>query len=539
MESSASSPYPNRLDSHLDARDFTIIAALLIGGFLLRLFRLFDLDVWFDEAVLLLTAKHSYVEIWNLIKNDNYPPLYVWMLKFWGTLFPGENALRLFAALTGSLTAPMAYLLGKEMGNRKWGILLGAACVLSYSLVYYSQMIRMYSIFPFWACLSLYGFYRGWKTNSWRDWALTAVANLLGFYTFLFMVFLIAAQFLIVLWSERSFGGRFRRLLAVHLPVFILMLFWIVPLVQRLMAIEESFILAPVTPEDLAKLWVFWGTGTYFTDRYALAVLLNLPFLIGFGLAAIKLYRSFPVRSAIFILIFTVSSVYLISLVGQSIFLKRYFLFLLPLYLGVGIAGWLALKTPLLRRVGLSVTFIVLIISLAYYYVNYYPEHEPYGFCLVSPETGKADGHALRKVSDLIEKRIRDGEVIIHFSNPSFRNLSFFPSIYYHERALPEYFYSKTGLHHWSGGQFLLPGEHISALQDLNPLPQGIWLVTLDPAKDLFKDEVISGRNDRFRWVVADNLPLELIRAGYRRGRTYQFGNVSAVHLRREETQVQ
>jgi hypothetical protein len=527
------------MESNTGMRDVLIAVVLFIVAFLPRLIRLFDLDVWFDEVVLLLTAQHSYTEIWNLIKSDNYPPLYPWLLRFWGTLFPSENSLRIFAALTGSLTAPAAYFLGKEMVNRKLGILLGIACVLSYSLVYYSQMIRMYSLFPFWAILSLVGFYRGLKTNAWRYWVLTAAANLLGFYTFLFMVFLIAAQFLSVVWYERSFGRRFQRLLIVHSPVFILMLFWIIPLVQRFMAIEESFILLPVVPGDLAKLWVFLGTGTYFSDRYALAALLNLPFMLGFLIAVKKLWWNFNVRSGIFILIFAVVSVYLISLAGQSIFLKRYFIFLLPFYLGIVIAGWLALGKPLWRQLGLTVTFAVMLVSLSYYYVNYYAEHEAYGFCKVSPETGKADGHAVRKMSELIEKRIKDGEVIIHFSNPSFRNLSFFPSIYYHQRSLPEYFYSKTGLHHWSGGQFLLPGEHIESLQDLQPPPAGIWLVTLDPAKNLFDEDVISGLNDRFRWVVADNLPKELLQAGYRRERTYQYGNVSAVYLRRNKAQVQ
>jgi hypothetical protein len=501
---------------------------------LIRLYRLFDLDVWFDEVTILFMLNHSYGEIWDLCKNDNFPPLIPWIYNFWNAHFPGEHSLRFASALMGALTPPAAYFLGREILDKRLGILLGLGTTLSVSLIFHSQMIRMYCIFTFFACISLIFFLRAIKSGSMRHWLIVAAANLLGFYTFLFMIFLIAFEMLWLLWHFRKDIKKFITPLAIHIPVFLLILFWIIPLVQRFSVIEAGFALSPVTFADILKLWVFLGTGSYFKDTYWLAALLNFPLAFGFIIGAIALWKVPPGRMAVALFFLTVISVYLISYFGQSIFLKRYFIFLLPVYLAIAFAGWLIISRPIYRYIGLGITGIVFLISIVNYFSNYYIEHHSYGFCLPYSEQERGDGHAISFISDYIENEIEHDEVIIHFSNPSYRNLSFFPSVYYHNRSLREYLYSKTGVRHWAGVQYLRPGEMLTSLSGLDPFPTGIWLVSLDQTEGFFDERVVYDHSDRYRWIYPDNLPLELIESGYTVYNQTRRGTVSAIHLLRD-----
>ena len=518
--------------------DWKILILLFLSALVLRCFRLFDLDVWFDEVVLLFQIKGSFADIWNYCKLDNFPPLFPWLMKLWSIIFPGENSLRFFSALMGSLTPPAAYILGKELLSKRLGLLLGIACLISVSCLFYSQMIRMYSLFPFWACLSLIAFIRGLKTNRWIYWILVACANLLGFYTFLFMLFLIAAEFIILIWYCRKNPGNLARPVLAHIPSVILMLFWLGPLVNRFNAIEQSFALLDVSGLDFLKLWVFLGTGTYFIDQYWLAALFNSPFLLGIVIGYRTWWRHDYLRIMAFLFFGIILSVYVISLLGDSIFQKRYFIFLLPVYLALVFAGWQQLKRRYWSNIGVAITLISMLISMIFYYVNYIQVHDRSGYSLPYYTGDESDGHALSHLASFVEKRVSNEEVIIHYSEPARRIQTFFPSLYYHDRALAEYIYSKAEIPHWDGGQYLKSKEWIRSLYDLEPLPSGIWMVSANSVEVFFgdraEDQASLAQKRKWKWVITDNLPQELREAGYHPVEYYYFGNLTAVYLLRD-----
>lgn len=519
--------------------DSLILLCLFLVGLGLRLIRLFELDVWFDEVVLLFMVKHPFLVIWELCKTDNFPPLFPWLLKLWNSVFPGENSLRFFSALMGALTPPAAYLLGKELLNRKLGLLLGFSCLISVSLVFHSQMIRMYSLFPLFSCLSFIGFIRGLKTNSWKSWILMAAANVLGFYTFLFMVFLVAWEFIALVWWNRHRIKGIIRPLLTHLPVAVLISAWMAPLYHRYGAVQQSFALMDFSIADLFKLWAFLGTGTYFGDHYWVVFLLNLPFLVGFIASIGSWKRNVFLRLTASSIIGIVGIVALISISGQSIFMKRYFIFLLPVHLALVLAGWLQLKSRFYSAFGVGITLLSLVISALYYYSNFYAVHDRSGYTLpyATAESEAADGHALSRVDAYITARISEDEVVIHYSRPTFRILTFFPSLYYNRRLLPEYIFSSYEIPPWNGGQYLLPHERIQSLYDLDPLPSGIWLISLDSTDVFldahFEDRLLNVSDRTWKWVLGDNLPRELRETGFTPIETFKKGNVSATHLRR------
>ncbi len=515
--------------------DWWIVALLFAASFGIRLIRLFDLDLWFDEAVIALQLDKSFADIWNICKTDNYPPLYVWVMKIWASVVPGENSLRVGTALLGSLTPPAAFFLGKILLDRRLGWVLGIVCIISPSLIYQQQMIRMYSLLTFFSCLSLIGFFRALRTQGWRDWTLMAVANLLGFYTFLFMGFLILAEFLVILWHFRIEFPRYLRPVLAHMPALLLMLIWMFPALQRAQVLQEEYMVFPFTLHELGKLWIYFGTRTDFGNNYDLTLFLNLPLLVGVILAIIRIRRYPPFGIAAALLIVPIVIVAAISLGRQSIFLQRYFILLLPIYLGLAVGGWLALPRAMIRRAGLVLLLLVMFGSCSYCFADYFDQHREYGFIHGFGPDGVDNGHAVSQAAQFLQKRIGPDEVIVHFSNPGLCTFSFFPMVWYHHYALPEFLYSVDDVPGYLGRQYLRPGDQIRSLSDLQPPPAGVWLVSVDSTEIFFDDSSAMARIVRSKWLDRWDLPRELDQAGYALKETARLGRVTLLDYRKVE----
>ncbi|MBU0519922.1 glycosyltransferase family 39 protein [bacterium] len=511
-------------------RDLPIMISLGIFALILRLIRLFDLDVWLDEVVLLRMIEKSYIEIWSFCQTDNFPPLLPWMLKAWNSLFPGELSLRVFCTLLGALTPPAAYLLGKVVSGRNFGILIGVACVVSAPLIYYSQMIRMYTLFPFFACLSFIGLIMGLRTNQWKYWILMAVANLFGFYLFVFMLFMIMMEAIVLLIANKNWRTTLIRAIITHIPTVILVTIWVIPLFSRYQNLQESFWLKPVSYTHVGEVWYSLGSGTDFFDRYKLAALVNIPFLLGVGIGLKKFWKQDATRAAYLIFAGVIITVFVLSLKGQNIFFKRYFMFLIPSYLAMVYWGWMSLQSGIIRRAGLVLTSISLLVSVGYYYGSYLEYHQHYFFPVSETGARASDGHAIKKLVTYISENSGDNDVILHYAHPEKRSFTFFSSVYYKQNDLPEYIYSAKAIPDHFGGQYMERDEWLRSLDDLNFQPTGIWVVSLDSLEAVFDKNYLGGRIRGWTWVQDENLPAEIYANHYVGFDTIRFGQVTAIH---------
>ena len=145
--------HPERFTSS----DFGIVTVLFVIALGLRWYNLTALDLRFDEVAILLQTSLSYSEIWEFCKLENFPPLYPWIIKFLNNYMHDPVQLRWFSAIVGALVPPIAYLLGKEIQGRKLGLLLGLATIVSLPLLYFSQVVRMYSLFVLAGMLFIWG----------------------------------------------------------------------------------------------------------------------------------------------------------------------------------------------------------------------------------------------------------------------------------------------------------------------------------------------------------------------------------------------
>ncbi len=515
--------------------DIYILSGLFLLAFIFRLIRVFDLDLNFDEVVLLFQAQNSFADIWENCKLDNYPPLYPWLIKIWMLFSQTDWWYRLFGVILGSLTPLAAFLLGKEILDRKFGLFLGLVTAGSATLIFYSQFVRMFNIQPFFVCLSVLWFIKAMETKEWKYWILTSIANLLGFYVYVFMVFLFISELIIFILHNKGQIKKYIRPFVSHLPFLIGVAFWIVPVLQRFAQVQDEFWILPLDWKDYFHLWYFLGSGGNFRRHFILATVINIPFIIGLGFTIPMLFVHQKLKDTFLIFTGVIFIITIISAFGQSFFYNRYLIFLQPVYLGLCTAGYYCIDKRLWKRLGFGILTFSLVVSLLYYYIDYYEMHSYYGFVRSYPFAEPGEGHNLKKANESLASRLKEDEVIIHYSNPYLRVCSYYTSIYYHQRQYSEHIYSKNDIAQYNGRQYLNPGDQIRSLRDLQPLPAVVWILTLDNADLFFNNEVLEGRS-RPTWINKENLMVELRDAGYILEETITYGKIVLLHFQRSQS---
>ena len=132
------------------------MAALLLLGFGLRVFRLQRHNLWGDEAFSLAFSKQPLAQV-LAAGAETHPPLYHVLLHFWVSL-TGHSlvVMRFFSVLPGGLLLALLFVLGRRMLGVPGGLLAAALCTVSSFAVYYSQETRMYAWVACFCTLAMY-----------------------------------------------------------------------------------------------------------------------------------------------------------------------------------------------------------------------------------------------------------------------------------------------------------------------------------------------------------------------------------------------
>jgi len=153
----------------------------------LRFWRMTDSCLWFDEIFSVHAAGMDFQNLVRFVAQDLiHPPLFYLLLKFW-ILIGGESLfwLRFFPVFFSSLALVPLYFLCRAL---KLGTPTIAVVVLFLAangcLIKYAQEVRMYSLFLFFALVSMWLFTRFLHLGK-NIWLLTIV-NVLLVYTHYF-----------------------------------------------------------------------------------------------------------------------------------------------------------------------------------------------------------------------------------------------------------------------------------------------------------------------------------------------------------------
>ena len=120
--------------------------ATVLVAFFLRVYRLGDKNVWWDEGWSIWLSRQGLAAIALRTAADEHPPLHYWMLHYWNFV-AGTNALagRFVSVAFGVLTIALMYRLGKRVGGARLGILAAFFLALARFHIWWSQDIKNYT----------------------------------------------------------------------------------------------------------------------------------------------------------------------------------------------------------------------------------------------------------------------------------------------------------------------------------------------------------------------------------------------------------
>jgi mannosyltransferase len=352
-------------------------------GFGLRLYRLGEQNVWWDEGLAVWAARQSLAAAARWTATDVHPPLYFWLLHFWrGWSGDGEFGLRYLSALIGTLILPATFILGRRLAGTAVGIVATWLIALSRFAITWSQEMRMYGLAALWAALALWAAARlgdGGNRRAWLAYVLFMAAGLYTLYLFASVLVVVNLVWLVWIgWRQRR-PAVWGRWVAAQVAVLALFAPWLVYALGRIPTWSAA---TPVDP------WLFirvYGTAlavgaSAHIERYWP---LTLAVWVVLGLGTVVLIRRTRLRGRagrhlgllLLALLLPAGVVYLVSLPKAVFFYSpplapRYFLIFVTAFAVLLAWSGLALAAGRRRRgVGLLALFLVVAgVGLADYY---------------------------------------------------------------------------------------------------------------------------------------------------------------------------
>jgi 4-amino-4-deoxy-L-arabinose transferase-like glycosyltransferase len=357
----------------------------LLVSFGLRVYRLGDKSVWWDEGLAAWAARQSLAEIARWTAADVHPPLYFWMLHFW-RLGSGDSefGLRLLSAVVGVLTVAATYRLGRAVGGARAGLLAALLVAVSRFDVWWSQEMRMYALAALLAALSLWAAVRFWERDRLAGLGRYVLFTAAGLYTLYLSVSVMVVANLAwpwVFWRAERRGRALLRWGAAQAAVLALFAPWLLYALGHIPTWSSA---SPVAFDVFLRIyWTVLTTGVPVSvERY---LWLTLPILAIFlaGLAALLWTgrRDWRVgRNAALLLLgvlLPAAVVYLVSLPRETFFYSPQ---LAPRYLLIFAPAFYVLLAWGLSRLGerfgpsISALLSVVVLGVAGYGLwEYYP----------------------------------------------------------------------------------------------------------------------------------------------------------------------
>ena len=352
------------------------LVGIIVVGLILRL--AVPRGLWLDEAISVYQANLGLAEMLeNIFYGDRHPPLH--HLSLWLTVRvfgDGELAVRLPSLIAGTLVIPALYGLGRELYDRRTGLIAAAFVAASPLLIWYAQEARMYAFVSLFGLLALLTQVRVARNPSTANWALYILATAALLWSHYFGLILIGIQQLIfvALLVQQWRAGQPSRALATGFGYSLAVLaLQLVPLVAFAGGQFDSTRAAAGSPEGtyeplsfyagMANMaWALWG---YHSDAitellaaiWPLFLLLSL-LLLGRGGSRRTIALGIAALTPIVVLL-------VVAVFDRELFEVRYFLVAVPLlFLLIArlVTGWI--RNPTGRALVAGGVILTLLLGL-------------------------------------------------------------------------------------------------------------------------------------------------------------------------------
>ncbi len=174
-------------------RDILALTAVALTA---NLIGLGSKSLWLDEATSVGYAMLGpRIVLSDLVQRDPNMALYYLLLSLWVKLFgSGEVAVRLPSALCAALTAPVTYLIGRRLFDRRSGVLAGLLTGAGAFVVSYGQTARGYTLLVLLLCLATLFLVMDIERPSRLTKAGYVLAAVLAFHVHFFAALVVAAH---------------------------------------------------------------------------------------------------------------------------------------------------------------------------------------------------------------------------------------------------------------------------------------------------------------------------------------------------------
>ncbi len=443
-----------------------LIGLLLLGAFL-RLFRLADQSIWYDEAFDVLLAQRPLTFILAQTVNDTMPPLHYVLLHLWMRIGDGEVIVKLFSAFMGILGTAAIYPLGRRLvGPRASlsGLLLMAVSPFQ---VYYAREVRMYSQLLFTSLMAGLFVLRclgdqvrdptGSPSSRWTDWVGLIGFSTLAVYTHTFGLLVplaLGSAALVRGRRDRAFLGRLVLSGAAVVVLALPWALWVLP-TQASRVAQTFWVARP-------SAWAPISTLHMFLVGYTLPVVwVPVSLFAVLSTGAIALYQALRARrwAVTFLLVWLAGPILLVWAVSQwiPVYLDRLFIAGAPaLYL---LLGWSTGRMPrALRYALLGLLVGVICVSLGHYYYDR-AYHKP----------------PMRDVARYVASHARPGDVVLHTGDSSFL------TAHYYQPKLEQFLASGDPDHRPGSARataLSLLGFSTVPVEQVSAAHERLWLVT-------------------------------------------------------------
>jgi len=172
---------------------------------ILRCLFLHSRGIQYDDAFSIFLSRRSLAEIVSGTAADTMPPLYYFLLHFWGLVSQELWWLRLLSVLLSLGCVALLYLLVRRLASEGAAQAAALLAAISPLQIYHAQDLRMYALT---ACAVLGYWYfftrlwQGWERQSVADWAGFILCGAAALYAHNLAGFLLLPPFAFLIWRR-------------------------------------------------------------------------------------------------------------------------------------------------------------------------------------------------------------------------------------------------------------------------------------------------------------------------------------------------
>jgi hypothetical protein len=480
-----------------------ILIFIILLGFSLRLIRLGDRGIWYDDAFSFFLAERSLSEIIKGTAADTMPPLYYFLLHFWMGLGKGIFNLRFLSVIFSLLIVPLSYSIGRGLFGERAGLFSALLVAISPLHIYHAQELRMYGLLCLSQLLYLRFFIRCWREQPLSNpfsWAGLIISGTAAMYSHNLAILTLLAADLFAL-KDMSL---LKRLLASQILILLLASPWLLILPGQILKVQQAFWTPrPGIVEVIQTILVFTTNLPLPPHFLPVALFGSMAFL---GLCIYESFRSGPREEEILLSSFIFSplvAMFVLSYIMRPVYLPRGAI--------LSSVAYLVLLASTLARGKVRACFLI---SSAFLVLSVLPYHYSFSFFPRSP---------FEEVAAFLGENLHKGDVIIHDNK-----LSYFPCHYY-DRSLAQYFIADppgSPNDTLSEATMEAMGLFPATLEDITRGRRRIWFVAFQRAVD--EARALGGELPNKAWLKSRFRLVDFKRFGDLNVYLYEAGRIPA-----------